>query len=176
MKDGEDTLGQIALTFGTMKSSKVPIPPLPRGEGERRANGEGGQCKKRVVAGLKNSSDHIWAHSAQGEAFSEATSAPASSSHSRGLLVGWERAWGFHSGASERWAGRGSGDAGGRKKRISIARGVAIASQSFSGRISLSPSCFLGKIYESSQTEATDKAELFFFPAASSEKKLNPNG
>lgn len=43
MKDSEDTLGQIALTFGTMKSSKVPIPPLPRGEGESgRLGGEQG--------------------------------------------------------------------------------------------------------------------------------------
>lgn len=44
MKDSEDTLGQIALTFETMKSSKVPIPPLPGGRG--RGEPRGGVLEK----------------------------------------------------------------------------------------------------------------------------------
>lgn len=80
-----------------------------------------------------------------------------------GFLVGWERVWVSHGITSEGRGGGGSGDEGGRKRRISIAGDIEIVSQSFTGQISLSPSCFLGKIYESSQTEATDKAALFFF-------------
>lgn len=67
MKDSEDTLGQIALTFGTMKSSKVPIPPLPRGEGESERPGE---REERVMAVLrKHHRRKIWTRSARGEAF-----------------------------------------------------------------------------------------------------------
>lgn len=70
MKDGEDTLGQIALTFGTMKSSKVPIPPLPWGEGERRANGEVGGVQEegygwtekttRIISGLAQHKERLF--------------------------------------------------------------------------------------------------------------------
>lgn len=162
MKDSEDTLGQIALTFGTMKSSKAPIPPLPRGEGEREGNR--GSVRKGLWLDWKHTTSII-----SGLAQHEERLFDKQLHRWIVACIHSDSWWGgkgcgaLHGRTSEGQGGGGSGDEGGKKERISTARDIEIVSQSFTGQIPLSPSCFLGKIYESSQTEATDKAALFFF-------------